>query len=113
MTREMIKVSCITKEIMDYFFTHGAKDINLKIEDKEDRIEINVHSDYTKFTDEEVERIRGYFNIDREIENEEYYWQVMGLSDEGEEMLAIGVMIDDAIIKWNKPSLDIFIIRKK
>lgn len=113
MSREMAKVSSIAKELISFFLIHGEKNISLTINDKEDRTEISIHINNGKFSDEEIENIKNALYADREIENEEYYWQVIGVGSKGDELSAIGVMIDDTIIKWNKPSLDILLIRKK
>jgi hypothetical protein len=113
MNREKTKISSITKELINYFLMHDAKDIDLKIRVKEDKTEINIHSDNIGFTEDDIENIRNLLNADREIENEEYYWQVIGVSSEGEELSAIGAMVDEVNIKWNKPSLEIHLIRKK
>ncbi|HHV46554.1 MAG TPA: hypothetical protein GXX53_06620 [Tissierellia bacterium] len=113
MNREMTKISSITKELINYFLMHDAKDIELKIKVKEDKTEINIHSENIEFTEEDMENIKSLLNVGREIENDEYYCQVIGVNSEGEELSAIGVMVDEAKIKWNKPSLDISLIRKR
>lgn len=113
MNREVSKISSIAKELISYFLMHGATDVNLSIKNEKDREEINIYSSKTNFTDEAVEKIKNCLHAEREIENEEYYCQVIGINPEREELLAISSMIDDVVIKWNKPSLAISLVRKK
>ncbi|MBZ2175320.1 hypothetical protein K8M07_08670 [Schnuerera sp. xch1] len=113
MNKETKKISSIANELINYFFQNSAKNISLMINDKGDRSEINISSDDLNLTDEEVEKIIEYLNDEREVETEEYYWQIMGIDSEINEMAAIGTMVDEAIVNWNKPSIEIILIRYK
>ncbi|MFI3329254.1 MAG: hypothetical protein R3Y05_02065, partial [bacterium] len=109
--KEAKKISKIVDELFLYFVKHGHANINLdiKITDEQIKIEITLENlDNTL-----LNKIKERLQEDREIEVEEYGWELMGESDCSNELELIGLLIDTVEHKVEN-NLDILtFIRKR
>jgi hypothetical protein len=113
MKYEIQKISRIVDVVIDFFMTHSSSKINISIEDAPDRYIIVIQSENINCNPEMANKLNRLLNVQRQREIEEYYWQLGGNDVEGDEINLIGMMVDEAIIENNCPSIKITLIRKK
>lgn len=113
MKHEIIKVTKIVDELIDFYFINSAKKFNISIEETDDSFIIEIESDNIVCSEEKITNFKNLINVQRQKEMEEYYWQLAGTSLDGEEYNLIGMMVDESIIDYNCPNLKIKLIRKK
>lgn len=85
---------------MTYLYSMGAKDITIHIKEDDKQFIINIKSDFKEFSDREVKRLIKRLNIPRQIEMEEYYWELTGESDVDTELTLVGMMTDDGEVNF-------------
>lgn len=113
MNIEIKKVSKIVSELLNFCLNNSSKKVEICVEDKGDKFEIIFKTNSTCCTDEEIKYIEELLNVTRESEIEEYYWQLTGEDYEDQEISLVGMMVDEATIKWEKPLIEIKLIRYK
>lgn len=99
MRHENKKVCRIVDELTTWLLQEDTNEIDLKIKKCEDRTLIRLVDYGTHLTDEDIEEISRTLNCQRQHEVEEYYWQLAGESDCDQELLLLGAMIDEAIVR--------------
>ncbi len=110
--KESKKISKIVDELFLYFVKHGHADINLdiKITEEEIRIKITLENLDKILLSKIEERLKEK----REIEVEEYGWELMGESDCSNELELIGLLTDSfSHEEENKKDVLTFIRRRK
>lgn len=113
MKHEVKKVSKIVDELIEFCFLHATEKVSVTVENKEDRFEILAHSDNVNCSNEKVERLKELLNVQRQNEIEEYYWQLAGEDEHNGEFSLVGMMVDEAEVKFTCPSLTIKLVRYK
>lgn len=113
MKYEILKISKIVEEIMDFFFSHLTKKVNISIEETEDVFIIEIQSDNIVCNENKIAKFNELLNVQRQREMEEYYWQLAGNDLEGEEYNLVGMMVDEAYVEFNKPALKVRLVRYK
>lgn len=113
MKNEIIKVTKIVDELIDFYFVNSAKKVNISVEETKDSFIIEIESDNIRCDEEKIQNFKDLIDIQRQREMEEYYWQLAGTSLDGEEYNLIGMMVDESIVEYNCPRLKITLIRKK
>ncbi len=90
--KEGKKISKIVDELFLYFIRHGYTNINFNVAIDD----INVVIDITVENLEEslLEKIKERLSQCRELEVEEYGWELMGESDCSNELEMIGLLVD-------------------
>lgn len=111
MKHEIKKVSKIVDELMEFCFLYSASKVDISVENKGDRFEITAHVDKIDCCDEKVNRLRELLNVQRQSEIEEYYWQLAGEDERNGEYNLVGMMVDEADVKYTHPSLTIKLVR--
>jgi hypothetical protein len=111
MKQEINKVSKIVSELINFCLNNSAKKIEISIEDKEDRFEILIGTDYIECSKDDVENVKTLLETGRQLEVDEYYWQLTGEDMSDQELSLVGMMVDEAIVNWEKPSMKIKLIR--
>lgn len=112
MQHEVKKISRIVDELTTFFLKEDTNEIEFKIKREIDRTIIDIVDYNTHFDEDSIREISEILNVQRQIEIEAYYWQLAGETDSGEELLLIGTMIDQAIVKKENGNLIIKLIRK-
>ena len=110
---EIKKVSKIVSELINFCLNNSSKKVEVSVEDKKDRFEIIIKTNNINCTDEQIEYIDELLNVTRQSEVEEYYWQLTGEDYKDQEISLVGMMVDESIIKWEKPLIEIKLIRYK
>lgn len=113
MKYDIQKISKITEEIMDFFFTNSAQKINISVENTDHAYIIEVWSCNVKCTEEKIMIFNELLNVQRQREMEEYYWQLAGSDLDGEEYNLVGMMIDEAEVDFKNPELRVKLTRYK
>ncbi len=85
---------------MTFLYSKGATDITVNIKEDEKKYIIYIKSDFKEFNDNEVERLIKRLNIPRQIEMEEYYWELTGESDVDTELTLVGMMTDNGEVNF-------------
>ncbi len=107
--RNAKKVSKIIDELFLYLLKHGYKNINLNVNTENDiRIDITVQDLEERIIEKLEERLKDK----REVEVEEYGWELMGESDCSNELELIGLLIDSFSYKNEGNSYTLTFIRK-
>ena len=112
MQHEVKKISRIVDELTTFFLKEDTNEVEFKIKKDKNESIIEIIDYNTHFDQESIDRIREVLNVQRQMEIETYYWQLAGEADEGEELLLIGAMIDEAIVEKKDGNLKIKLIRK-
>lgn len=113
MKNEIIKVTKIVDELIDFYFVNSAKKVSISIEETKDAFIIEIETDNIKCNEKKIQDFKDLIDIQRQREMEEYYWQLAGTSLDGEEYNLIGMMVDESVIEYDCPKLKIKLIRKK
>jgi len=112
MRHEIKKVSKIVDELMTLLLREDTDEVDFKVKKEQDHYKIVVTDYNTKFTQAEAKEFEEYFNVQRQHEYEEYFWQLVGESDCDVELTMIGAMVDEAIVELRGNDLYMEIIRK-
>ncbi len=99
MKHEIKKICKIVDEMTTLLLRDDTDIVEFKINRLEDRTIISITDYNTKYTKKEVDDLIECFNVQRQKEVEEYYWQLVGESDNDSELTIIGVMVDSATIE--------------
>lgn len=88
-----LKKGCkIVDELLLYLMKHGHHKVDISVDKTEDRLIIEMTTD--RCDDELLEKMDSYINNERELEVEEYGWELMGESDAQSELGMVGLLID-------------------
>lgn len=113
MRHEIKKICKIVDELTTLLLREDTNEVDFKIKRGPDETKIIINDYKTHYTDHEINVFRECFNVQRQHEIEEYYWQLMGESDQDSELTIIGSMIDEAIVELKDGNLYMELIRRK
>lgn len=113
MRHEIRKISKMIDELTTFCLENDADDVQIHIKNLEDKEVITVTAYHIKDIEEVATKIRDFLSYPRELEMEEYYWELAGEADRGDELGLVGAMIDEARIDYNEEQLYIELIRNK
>ncbi len=111
MKHETKKICKIIDEMTTILLKEGSGLVELKINRLDDKTIISIVDHDTHFSQKEIDEMIECFNVQRQYEIEEYYWQLVGEVDNDSELTLIGVMVDSAEIYLNDGDLYIELIR--
>ncbi|MGL5378590.1 hypothetical protein [Clostridium sp.] len=113
MRHEIRKISKMIDELTTFCLENHADDVQINIKNLDDKEVISVTAYHIKDIKSATAKIRDFLSYPREREMEEYYWELAGEADRGEELGLVGSMIDEARIDYNEEQLYIELIRNK
>lgn len=113
MNHEIKKISKIIDELATFCLLHGAKLMNMSIENNEDYFKITLDIDNIDSTNKRVKRLEELLNCPRQSEMEEFYWELTGESDHDSELSMVGMMVDKAKLEYVGNSLKMILYRYK
>lgn len=113
MRHETKKICRIVDELTTLLLREDTDEVDFKIKKEKDQTLIRIIDYRTKYTEEDVVELSDCLNVQRQHEVEEFYWQLVGETDNGSELTLIGAMIDHADVKLENNNLIIELIRKK
>lgn len=112
MRHEMKKIGRIVDELITLFLDDNPNEIDLKIITNEKETIITLKDYQTDYKIDEIQRLEAMLNQQRQHEIEEYYWQLAGETDEGDELVLVSAMIDEAILELVEGDLLMTLIRR-
>lgn len=107
------RISKIVDELVTYFFTMGATDMNINLKEKKDYYKIFLKSNYTTKDKAKIEKLIKYLKCDKQEEMEEYYWELTGDCDVDTELTLVGMMTDKAEINIEEDTIEVVLYRYK
>lgn len=113
MKHEIKKISKIVDELMTFCFQNEATDMTIAVKERADYFKIKMIVDNIAFSDERVVHLEEYLNGGRQLEIEEYYWELAGECDLDTELCLVGMMVDKAEVSHTDNSLSIILYRNK
>ncbi len=111
MKHETKKICKIVDELMTLLMKEGSGLLELKINRLDDKTIITIIDSETHYTKKEVDDMTECFNVQRQHEVEEYYWQLVGDVDNDSELTIVGAMVDSADIKLENGNLYMKLVR--
>lgn len=108
------RIMKIVDEITTHLYWIGAKDINIRIQEVDDKFKITFKSDYLPEKKKKIKKlIDALKRCDKQQEMEEYYWELVGDCDIDNELSLIGMMVDEAELEIEEDHLELILIRYK
>ncbi len=111
MRHEIKKICRIVDELTTLFLRDDTNEVDFKIKTSSEKTIISIVDYNTRFSDDAIRHLEDTLNLQRQAEIEEYYWQLAGETDEGDELTLISAMIDTAEIEKKDGNLYIELIR--
>lgn len=107
------RLTRIIDELISYFFTLNATNITVQINEQETRFEVTLSCNYSLEKDNKVKELYDSLKTSRQIEMEEYYWELAGECCDEFELSLIGMMIDEVFIDTHDDHLQLIIYKNK
>ena len=90
----------IVTELMSYCYKHGSDSVHIDINKENKKIIIFIRAQMCCISKEDLELLQTLLHAPRCHEMEEYYWNLTGDNDIDSELTLVGMMIDEAHIKY-------------
>lgn len=113
MRHEIKKICKIVDELTTLLLREDTDEVDFKIKRGKEQTKIIITDYNTKYTEADCMELTEFFNVQRQHEFEEYYWQLVGECDQDSELTIIGAMIDEAIVEIRDGNLYMELIRRK
>lgn len=110
---EAKKISKILNEMVTFALNREATKVDSSIEKTEELYKLTIQAINLKCSTDSIDNLKQLLNAPRQRDVEEYYWELTGDSDTGSELELVGMMIDKAIVKFDKGNLYIELHRLK
>jgi hypothetical protein len=108
---EVKKICRIVDELTTLFLRRDTNEVDFKIIVNDNESIIRIVDYNTRFSDDYIAHLSLTLNRQRQLEIEEYYWQLAGETDQDDEITLIGAMIDRAIVEKRDGHLYLELIR--
>lgn len=108
-----MRITKIVNELITYFFSIGATNININLEEKDKYFKIFLKCNYSGKDKTKINTILKQLQCEKQTEVEEYYWELAGSSDMDNELTLVGMMIDDAKINIMENTIEITLYKYK
>ena len=112
MRHEVKKIGRIIDELTTFLLKDDTNHLDLRIETSSKETRINIVDYDTHYSESEIASLERMLNQQRQYEIEEYYWQLAGETDEGDELVLISAMIDEAKLEIRDHNLYMELIRR-
>ncbi len=113
MRRERKRICKIVDEMVTYLFSKGADDISMHIREDEKQFRIYFKSNFTDFSQEDIDKLVQRLNLKRQVAMEEYYWELTGDHEVDTELELVGMMTDRAEVSVDHHTAEIILYRYK
>ncbi|TDT60983.1 hypothetical protein [Fonticella tunisiensis] len=114
MKHNKLKISKIVDELMNYFFSKGAFEMNIDVKETPEYYRICFKSRGAKLSREEVKRFDKLLRYGKREEMEEYYWFLAGDSDVDTELSLVGMMTDETKVVYDEENgIEVILYRYK
>ena len=112
MQSEKNKAKRILQELLGYYFSHEIDDLNINMHCTNVEFIITLRGKTTSMPSD-LKQLRETLNSPRQPEVEEYYWQLLGVSNDKHELNLVGSLIDSAEVTFEEGILKVMVCRKK
>jgi len=102
----------IASELLAYCHSHGAGEFHLDIKLESEQTSYLIKANHADLSDTDLERLDRLLNAPRQREVEQDYWELMGESDDYCELTLIGMLTDEAVVRYEDRTLEIALVRK-
>ncbi|NLB83412.1 MAG: hypothetical protein GX791_04115 [Synergistaceae bacterium] len=102
MRDERLIVSRLVTEMMNFFFSMGAKNISAAVEKLEDRYQVTLESDYAGSPTGKIREMTRMLRMPRAREMEEYSWSLSGDVSTGQEIYLVGILTDEVSVEHDE-----------
>lgn len=113
MKHDKKRITKIIDELINYFFSMGATDINLNLKEDPDAYRITFDCNYSCKDSSKLEKLDKYLHCEKQEEMEEYFWELTGDCDVDTELTLVGMMTDEASVQCVDDKLRIMLVRYK
>ncbi|WZL72363.1 hypothetical protein QBE52_14885 [Clostridiaceae bacterium 35-E11] len=103
----------IVDELINYFFTMGATNIQINLEETKEFYKIFVHSDYLPHHEKKITKLIKCLESPKQEAMEEYFWELAGECDTDTELTLVGMMIDEGEIQFTDDRIEVTLYRQK
>lgn len=100
MKNNKLRISRIVDELMNYFFSLGATNISVNINEDEKGHRIFFKCNCGNCAKEKIEEVSKLLKCGKNEEMEEYYWALTGECDSDSELSLVGMMTDEQEINF-------------
>ncbi|SHJ53333.1 hypothetical protein [Paramaledivibacter caminithermalis] len=107
------RIAKIVDELVTYFFSIGATDIDINLKEEKEYYQISVKCNYSCKDQGKIDKLIKYLKCAKQEEMEEYFWELAGDSDVDTELTLVGMMTDEAEISCNDNTIEVNLIRYK
>ena len=111
MKAEFEKNMLIASELLSYCHLRGATEFHLDVTVKNGATVFEIKAFPANITGVEMERLRRKLNAPRQREIEQDFWGLSGESEITSELTLVGMMSDEAVVKYDDNTLYITITR--
>ena len=101
----------ISGELLSYCHHHGAEEFHLDIKLGIESATYVLKASPTDLSEEDLSRLVKLLNAPRQREVEQDYWELMGESEDCCELTLIGMLSDDALVKYEDGVIEITLYR--
>lgn len=109
MTNDLKSIKLIS-ELAAFVFKAGGNEFNIDFKAKNGEIKITIESNIKNLNQSCLKTLED-LDTERQIEVEEYYWELAGESDHYPELPLVGMMIDKAEYSYENDLLKISVYR--
>lgn len=103
MKHTRFKISKMVDELITFFFSIGATNINVNVQETDELFEIYLKSNFSSNTPKEkINELCKLLKSGKREEMEGYYWYLAGDSDVDTELSLVGMMVDSCSINYNE-----------
>ena len=114
MKNETKKINLIVDEITSLLMGKGAIELSVRIKTSDENTLIKIVEYDSQLDDEFIEKMQENFDIPRQYEVEDYFWQLSSDNEMNEDMYLIGTMVDSGTVtKAEDGNLYIEVLRNK
>jgi hypothetical protein len=103
----------ITNELSMNLFAVGATNIGIQIQEREQDFSINMQSDFSLEKEDKVRQLVEALQTKPHAEIEEFYWELAGDSDVGNELYLICMMLDQISVEIDNNTIKLDMIKMK
>jgi hypothetical protein len=110
---ETKKIARMMDELSTFFIGRGATQIELSYKAEATKIIITVSAKGIASIEQAVTELRHFLSYPRELEIEEYYWELAGGTTKADELALVGAMTDEAGVTYDDEQICVELIRNK
>ncbi len=110
MRDERLIVSRLVTEMMNFFFSMGAKNISAQVDKLDDRYRVTLASDYAGSPTGKIREMTRLLRMPRAPEMEEYSWSLSGDVSSGQEIYLVGILTDTVSVEHDEEGRKVKIV---